>query len=175
MLTRHSNPTQKQHQHFNKLLNDLKIKQADLHIDYEHLHLIDNFFEPDRGREKIRVTRDEKSGDVRACMRKVRLGDLNIYSPKRHVDWRVSVNVEIPGTSSLRSPSCTVLPFARPLPLRCPCDLPATRAILSPSPNPSRTALWVRNGGFRSEECGVNPLLLRSIPRPYPAPSATEA
>ena len=94
-------PLQKQHQHFNKLLNELKIKNADLQIDYEHLHLIDNFFEPDRGRDKIRVTRDEKTGDVRACMRKVRLGDLNIYSPKRLVDWRVSVNMEIPGTSTL--------------------------------------------------------------------------
>ena len=164
MLTRHSNPTQKQHQHFNKLLNELKIKNADLQIDYEHLHLIDNFFEPDRGREKIRVTRDEKSGDVRACMRKVRLGDLNIYSPKRHVDWRVSVNMEIPGTSSFV------------LPLHCASiRAPPSRVISSPSPNPSGTALWVRNGGFRSEECGVNPLLLRSIPRPYPAPSATEA
>ena len=48
---------------------------------------------------QIRVTRNEKTGEVRECKRKVRLGDLNIYCPKRLVDWRVSVNVEIPGTS----------------------------------------------------------------------------
>ena len=30
-------------------------------------------------------------------MRKIRLGDLNIYSPKRAADWRVSVNLEVPG------------------------------------------------------------------------------
>ncbi|KAI1794765.1 mRNA triphosphatase CET1 [Ganoderma leucocontextum] len=102
-----SNMSAKQHQHFNKLLNDLKIKNADLQIDYEHLHLIDNFFEPDRGREKIRVTRDEKTAEVRACMRKVRLGDLNIYCPKRLVDWRISVNMEIPVPPPLGTPTHT--------------------------------------------------------------------
>ncbi|KAM5538594.1 hypothetical protein V8D89_007623 [Ganoderma adspersum] len=102
-----SNMSAKQHKHFNNLLNDLKINNADLQIDYEHLHLIDNFFEPDRGRDKIRVTRDEKTGDVRACMRKVRLGDLNIYSPKRLVDWRISVNMEIPVPPPLGSPTHT--------------------------------------------------------------------
>ena len=86
------------------LLNKLKTDNASAganDISYEHLRLVDNFFEPDGGREKIRVTRDEKTGDVRECMRKVRLGDLNVYCPKRLVDWRVSVNLEIPGTSSL--------------------------------------------------------------------------
>ena len=81
------------------LLNKLKVDKPELGITYEHLHLVDNFFAPDSGRgEKIRVTRDEKTNQVRACMRKVRLGDLNIYCPKRAVDWRVSVNLEIPGT-----------------------------------------------------------------------------
>lgn len=89
---------QRQHQHFNTLLNKLKLDNKTNDISYEHLHLIDNFYMPDSGHEKIRVTRDEKTGLVRACVRKVRLGDLNIYSPKRFVDWRVSVNMEIPGT-----------------------------------------------------------------------------
>jgi hypothetical protein len=43
------------------------------------------------------VTRDEKTGAVIECMRKIRLGDLNVYSPKREADWRVSVNLEVPG------------------------------------------------------------------------------
>lgn len=31
-------------------------------------------------------------------MKKVRLGNLDIYCPKRNADWRVSVNLEVPGT-----------------------------------------------------------------------------
>lgn len=34
-------------------------------------------------------------------MRKIRLGSLDIYSPKRHADWRISVNMEIPGMSDV--------------------------------------------------------------------------
>jgi polynucleotide 5'-triphosphatase len=43
------------------------------------------------------MTRDERTGEVVECVKKVRLRDLNIYSPKRAADWRVSVNLEIPG------------------------------------------------------------------------------
>ncbi|KAI0712672.1 mRNA triphosphatase CET1 [Earliella scabrosa] len=92
-----SNMTARQHKHFNTLLNKLKMEKEANDISYEHLHLIDHFYTPDGGRgEKIRVTRDEKTREVRACMRKVRLGNLDIYCPKRSVDWRVSVNMEIP-------------------------------------------------------------------------------
>lgn len=45
----------------------------------------------------MRVTRDEKTGAVLECVRKIRLADLNIYSPKRAADWRISVNLEVPG------------------------------------------------------------------------------
>ena len=48
-------------------------------------------------------------------MRKIRLGNLNIYSPKRAADWRISVNLEVPGAprptpsaSGNLSFSCTV-------------------------------------------------------------------
>ena len=37
------------------------------------------------------------------CVQKVRLGVLNVYSPKWRADWRVSVNLEIPGTFRLTS------------------------------------------------------------------------
>ncbi|KAH9925358.1 mRNA triphosphatase CET1 [Epithele typhae] len=102
-----SNMTGRQHQHFNKLLNQLKLDQPALEISYEHLHLLDNFFAPEGGGrgEKIRVTRDEKTGQVRACVRKVRLADLNIFCPKRAVDWRVSVNLEIPVPPPIGTPS----------------------------------------------------------------------
>lgn len=61
---------------------------------------MDSFYpsENSHDRDKIRVTRDEKTGTVLESMRKVRLGNLDIYSPKRQADWRISVNLEIPGT-----------------------------------------------------------------------------
>ena len=68
-------------------------------LRYQHTYLKDTFYPSDEpGGEKIRVTRDEKTGELKECLRKVRLGNLDIYSPKRNADWRISVNVEIPGT-----------------------------------------------------------------------------
>lgn len=96
---------QKQHQHFNALLNSLMMKPpptSNSPIAYKHYHLIDTFYndEDAPNREKIRVTRDERTGEVRECLRKIRLADLNIFSPKRAADWRVSVNMEVPGKCS---------------------------------------------------------------------------
>ncbi|KZT64003.1 mRNA capping enzyme [Daedalea quercina L-15889] len=94
-----SNMSPMQHKHFNELLNSLKVSppsSATSSIDYAHLRLIDSFYQSPDSRDKIRVTRDEKTGKVEQCVRKVRLGDLDIYSPKRAADWRISVNVEIP-------------------------------------------------------------------------------
>lgn len=58
--------------------------------------MIDSFYSTE-DREKIRVTREEKSNTVLEITRKIRLGDLNILSPKRAADWRVSVSLEVPG------------------------------------------------------------------------------
>ncbi|KAI0693228.1 hypothetical protein BC835DRAFT_1306840 [Cytidiella melzeri] len=106
-----SNMSPTQHKHFNTLLNNLKTNshQPDHPsppLQYTHLHLVDSFYNAEGSREKIRVTRNEKTGEVVACMRKVRLGSLDIYSPKRMADWRISVNVEVPvappvGTATL--------------------------------------------------------------------------
>lgn len=99
-------PYQREHKHFNTLLNNLKTSSASTPgsspLDYEHLYLVDNFYTSLSGdsREKIRVTRDEKTSTVVQCVKKIRLGDLNIYSPKRGADWRVSVNLEVPGEES---------------------------------------------------------------------------
>ena len=46
------------------------------------------------------MTRDERTGELVECVRKIRLKDLNIFSPKRAADWRISVNLEIPGEYS---------------------------------------------------------------------------
>lgn len=105
--------SQNQHKHFNTLLNSLKTASSappsspsspssplsSSPIGYTHLYLQDSFYPAPEGtdRDKIRVTRDEKTNTVIECMRKIRLGDLNVYSPKREADWRVSVNLEVPG------------------------------------------------------------------------------
>ncbi|KAI0366667.1 mRNA capping enzyme [Pilatotrama ljubarskyi] len=107
-----SNMSARQHQHYNKLLNNLKTTPSSAHpsstLTYQHLHLIDSFYAPEGGRgEKIRVTRDEKTGEVRECVRKIRLADLNVYSPKRAADWRISVNLEVPVPPPLGSPTHT--------------------------------------------------------------------
>ncbi|PPQ75512.1 hypothetical protein CVT24_013186 [Panaeolus cyanescens] len=105
-----SNMSSNQHRHFNNLLNQLKTasdqpNHPSTPLGYTHHYLVDSFFPPsDQGlslghpydREKIRVTRDEKSGTVIESVRKIRLGDLNIVSPKNLADWRVSVNLEVP-------------------------------------------------------------------------------
>ncbi|CAL1712487.1 unnamed protein product [Somion occarium] len=95
-----SNMSPMQHKHFNQLLNKLKTTpgQSSSPVEYQHHHLIDTFYPSDnpRDREKIRVTRDERTGEVKECLKKIRLGSLDIYSPKRAADWRISVNLEVP-------------------------------------------------------------------------------
>jgi len=97
-----SNMSASQHKHFNQLLNQLEAtSRQSTHptspLRYQHTYLKDTFYPSDEpGGEKIRVTRDEKTGELKECLRKVRLGNLDVYSPKRNADWRISVNVEIP-------------------------------------------------------------------------------
>ena len=94
--------SQVQHKHLNTMLNELQTNSnhpshLSSPLAYNHKRLIDSFYQTD-SHEKIRVTRDEVTGAVVDCMRKVRLGDLNVYSPKTAVDWRISVNMEISGS-----------------------------------------------------------------------------
>jgi len=104
-----SKMSQAQHQHYNVLLNRLKESSdkpgpQSSPIAYAHSHLLDSFYASEN-REKIRVTRNEKTGDVVASVKKIRLGNLDVYSPKRAVDWRISVNVEVPVPHPLGSPT----------------------------------------------------------------------
>lgn len=106
---------QAQHKHFNTLLNKLEASSRQPShptspLRYTHSYLVDSFYASDdhHDRGKVRVTRDEKTGEVRECMKKVRLGDMEIFSPKRCVDWRVSVNIEVPGPFT---------PFFDPVPI----------------------------------------------------------
>ncbi|KAF9221602.1 mRNA triphosphatase CET1 [Gyrodon lividus] len=109
-----SNMSAIQHKHFNTNLNELKrISSEPSHpaspLQYKHVKLVDSFYHSDNPheREKIRVTREEKSGAVVEVTKKKRLGDLNIYSPKRSADWRVSVSLEVPVPHPVGTPTHT--------------------------------------------------------------------
>jgi hypothetical protein len=44
---------------------------------------------------KLRVTTDQKTGATLARIIKVRVADLDVYSPRTLFDWRISVNLEM--------------------------------------------------------------------------------
>lgn len=99
-----SDMTEQQHAMYNNSLNSLVQRTGDQNypnarIRYEHTRLVDTFYNmpASDGGGKVRVTRDEKTGQIKECVQKVRIADLNVYSPKRRMDWRVSVSVETPG------------------------------------------------------------------------------
>jgi hypothetical protein len=48
-----------------------------------------------RHKPKVRVTTDQKTGELLAKIVKCRLADLDVYSPSTCVDWRISVNIEM--------------------------------------------------------------------------------
>ncbi|KAI9762784.1 MAG: mRNA-capping enzyme subunit beta [Chaenotheca gracillima] len=48
-----------------------------------------------RHKMRLRVTTDEKTGAPLAKIVKVRLADLDVYSPRTPFDWRLSVNLEL--------------------------------------------------------------------------------
>lgn len=44
------------------------------------------------------MTRDQKNPEkVLRVVEKTRIADMNIFSPKRLFDWRISVSMEMPG------------------------------------------------------------------------------
>lgn len=82
-------------------------------MTYVHTHEIDTFYalsqsgelslpasvrsqiNPRHNKAKVRITRDQKTGDVLAKIVKVRVADLDVHSPNSPFDWRVSVNLEM--------------------------------------------------------------------------------
>ncbi|ELU39003.1 mRNA capping enzyme, beta chain domain-containing protein [Rhizoctonia solani AG-1 IA] len=99
-----SNMPQQAHKHYNGLLNKL-VAQAvpgQARVKYSHTKLVDEFYGEGGkfvplAQRSIRLTRDEKTGKVAACVRKKRIANLDVHSPKQNVDWRISINVEEPG------------------------------------------------------------------------------
>lgn len=86
-------------------------------IRYLHTREIDSFYHSptsvpggSAGKTKVRVTKDQATGKIKtnddgtsASVMKSRIADMNIYSPKRGFDFRISVSVEEPGKPA-RSP-----------------------------------------------------------------------
>ncbi|EEA21916.1 mRNA-capping enzyme subunit beta [Talaromyces marneffei ATCC 18224] len=104
-----------QHQAMNNFLNEAvkaSMPQAGLNripLSYAHKRerdtfyevppselppLIQNYLNP-RHKPKVRVTTDQKTGEILAKIIKCRLADLDVYSPRTNVDWRISVNLEM--------------------------------------------------------------------------------
>jgi hypothetical protein len=48
-----------------------------------------------RHKPKVRVTTDQRTGEVLAKIVKCRVADIDVCSPRTTVDWRVSVNLEM--------------------------------------------------------------------------------
>ncbi|KAI9726291.1 MAG: mRNA-capping enzyme subunit beta [Chrysothrix sp. TS-e1954] len=83
-------------------------------LEYQHLRQIDTFYDlpksevphlppsvqqqlakdPRRFRPRVRVTTDEKTGQVLAKIIKTRIDDFHVFSPACALDWRLSVNME---------------------------------------------------------------------------------
>lgn len=108
-----SNMTERQHKAFNQLLNKRVEEAANpsypfAPVRYAHTREVDSFHEMNTagqgGKRKVRVTRDQKDPNkVLRVVEKTRIADMNIFSPKRLFDWRVSVSVEMPGMYPARS------------------------------------------------------------------------
>ncbi|GAA5839992.1 hypothetical protein JCM9279_005234 [Rhodotorula babjevae] len=100
-----SNMTVNQHKAFNMLLNS-RVEEAaqpayaSARVRYAHTRELDTFHDvpahQGQPRRKVRVTRDQKDKSKVHAVEKVRVADMNVFSPKRRFDWRVSVSLEMP-------------------------------------------------------------------------------
>lgn len=80
-------------------------------VDYAHKKELDSFYripvsnlppiiqqninsERDRT-TKVRVTTDQKTGQIINKIIKSRVADVEIYSPRTNLDWRLSINLEM--------------------------------------------------------------------------------
>ncbi|KAF9178215.1 mRNA-capping enzyme subunit beta [Haplosporangium sp. Z 767] len=95
-----SDMTAEQHAHFNRVLNkrleQMRNEPREHQAMYTHTREIDQFFNSRNG--KVRVTRDQGTNEITkdGIVRKERVADLDVFSPKNPFDFRVSVNIELP-------------------------------------------------------------------------------
>ncbi len=107
---------QAQHRSLNGFLNQAFVKSLSrprVPMSYVHTYECDTFHElsqtgifglpasirsllnPRHSQVKVRITTDQKTGRELAKIVKVRIADLDVYSPRTAFDWRVSVNLEM--------------------------------------------------------------------------------
>lgn len=96
-----------QHQALNQLLNETvqqshKPGYGGAPVSYQRVQDTDTFHAPPPGAPlppgaRIRQTRDNKAG-TKTAMVKTRVASLDILSPQAPLDYRISINVEIPRT-----------------------------------------------------------------------------
>ncbi len=119
-----STMTMEQHKRMNMYLNEQvrKSKAPDSSrqsVNYQHTREVDIFYELDQQefsalnpivqelinksgqRQRVRVTRDEKTGNVIRALIKHRVANLEISSPGTEWDYRIGVNLEINFTGAL--------------------------------------------------------------------------
>lgn len=122
-----ANMSESQHAHFNHLLNLRVEESADpnyphARLRYTHTRELDSFHQvpassPEGGpARKVRVTRDQKDPTTKVrAVEKIRVADMNILSPKRLFDWRISVSLEnpTPVPESALNPNSNQQPTAR--------------------------------------------------------------
>ncbi|TPX72316.1 hypothetical protein SpCBS45565_g00621 [Spizellomyces sp. 'palustris'] len=82
-----------QHAHFNRILNAL-VQRPGSRTRYVHTKEVDHYYQ--QGSQKIRVSADQKSGQVKEVLIKQRIADLEVHLPNSHLDFRISINLEIP-------------------------------------------------------------------------------
>ncbi|KAI8613346.1 CYTH-like domain-containing protein [Chytriomyces sp. MP71] len=92
-----SDMTLDQHGNFNRLLNKAvsDLKGA---VKYTHRYEKDKFYPSTSrtsGGDRTRVTVNTKTNEVMAVIQKKRIADLNIYNPANHLDYRISINLEL--------------------------------------------------------------------------------
>ncbi|KAI4277145.1 MAG: hypothetical protein L6R35_006164 [Caloplaca aegaea] len=119
-----SSMTAAQHSRLNNFLNgalkaskpplpgEAPAKKPRVPLDYVHTYETDTFYDLSthawstlppsvqnyldrRIKPKVRVTTDQKTGQVTAKIIKVRISDIEIYSPQTPFDWRVSISLEV--------------------------------------------------------------------------------
>ncbi|KAH3257950.1 hypothetical protein KXW23_008671 [Aspergillus fumigatus] len=104
---------QSQHRAMNNFLNEAvkasmpQTNQGRIPLSYAHKKERDTFYEISpselppvirqnlnpRHKPKVRVTVDQRTGEVLAKIVKCRIADMDVHSPRTSVDWRVSVNL----------------------------------------------------------------------------------
>ncbi|EAW10318.1 putative mRNA capping nucleoside-triphosphatase [Aspergillus clavatus NRRL 1] len=110
-----SSMTVSQHRAMNNFLNEAvkasmpQTNPGRIPLSYAHKKERDTFYEISpselppvirqnlnpRHKPKVRVTIDQRTGEVLAKIVKCRIADMDVHSPRTCVDWRISVNLEM--------------------------------------------------------------------------------